>query len=98
MRFFRFGMGVVGATLLSAASAQAACSSGQAANGACVNPNLANTMQVNMLIGSQPQLSYTAYPVMPSDDATTHYPNQIFKTQQPPAQTGMPPPSPPPPH
>lgn len=91
MNAFRLKMVAAGAMLLSTmAYAQSACPSGQAANGACVNPSLANTVQVNMLVGSQPQLSYTAFPVMPSDDGTTHYPNQIFTNQQPPSMTGRP--------
>jgi hypothetical protein len=87
MRIFSLGLVLAGSTLL-AAAAHAQCSSGYAANGACVNDSLAGTTQLNVIIGLQPMLSSTAYPVMPSDDWTTHYPNQIGTNQQPPSTTG----------
>jgi hypothetical protein len=60
-----------------AASAQGACPEGRAANGQCVNPGLADAMRQTAMIYSQPKISDTQYPVLPSDDGSFRYPNQL---------------------
>ncbi len=53
---------------LSAASAQATCPEGRTASGACVKPDLAQAMRKNTIVETQPKLSFTAPPVLPSGD------------------------------
>jgi hypothetical protein len=69
----------------SAALAQAACPAGRAANGQCVDPDIADTMPQTAIIYSQPKISTTHYPVLPSLDWIFRYPNQLNVDQ---AQTG----------
>jgi hypothetical protein len=59
-----------------AASAQNACLEGRA-GGQCLNPSLADAMRQPAVIYSQPKLSNTHYPVLPSLDRTYRYPNQL---------------------
>src|SRR5262249_50198561 len=73
-----------------AASAQGACPEGKTASGQCVNPGLAQGMQQSALILSQPKISYTAFPILPADDFTFRYPNQLVPNQLLPAATGTP--------
>jgi len=60
-----------------AAGAQAACTEGRTSSGECVNPGLADAMRQAAIIYSQPKLSYTHYPVLPSLDWIFRYPNQL---------------------
>ena len=79
------------------ATAQNNCPDGRTAAGTCVNGPLAALMRQNAIIFSQPQLSYTAYPVLPSGDWIYRYPNQLIPNPLPPSPTGeyLPPPPPP---
>jgi hypothetical protein len=72
-------LGTVAWLLLSpgVADAQVRCLEGKTASGECVNVGLAATLRQIGIIFSQPKLSYTAYPVLPSDDASVRYPNQL---------------------
>ena len=70
-----------------AALAQGACPEGRAANGQCVNPGLADTMRQVGVIYSQPKISYTHYPLLPSDDWNRRYPNELNPDPQQPAIT-----------
>ena len=80
-----------------AAQAQDNCPAGRAADGTCVNGSLAELMQQNAIIYSQPLISYTAYPVLPTGDWTYRYPNQLNPNPLMPSATGTPLPPPPPP-
>ncbi len=77
--------------------AQDTCADGRAADGTCVNGPLANLMRQNAIIFSQPLISYTAYPMLPSGDWTYRYPNQLIPNPLPPSSTGQSLPPPPPP-
>jgi hypothetical protein len=59
------------------ADAQVRCLEGKTASGECVNAGLAAAMLQIGIIFSQPKLSYTAYPVLPSSDSLYRYPNQL---------------------
>ena len=59
------------------AGAQGACTEGRTSSGECVNPGLADAMRQAAIIYSQPKLSYTHYPVLPSLDWIFRYPNQL---------------------
>jgi hypothetical protein len=67
--------------------AQGACPVGRAASGQCVNAAFANVMIQSAVIYSQPKLSYTHYPVLPSLDWTFRYPNQLNPDPLKPAPT-----------
>ena len=61
--------------LIAAAMAQT-CGEGRLGSNECVNPRLAESARRSAIIFSQPKLSYTAFPVLPSGDSLYRYPNQ----------------------
>ncbi|MGZ3409823.1 MAG: hypothetical protein ACXWJW_03680 [Xanthobacteraceae bacterium] len=94
-----FQMSVLAAVSLAVASlpanAQNKCPEGTTASGECVDPGIAVSSRLSAVILSQPKISYTAYPVLPSGDLDYRYPNQLNPNQQLPAPTGIPiPPNP----
>src|SRR5512146_1773184 len=62
-------------------SAQPRCAAGHAANSDCVNEALAFVTIQAAVIFSQPKISLTAYPVLPSADRLYRYPNQLMPDQ-----------------
>lgn len=72
----------------------ARCEEGRTLSGACVNPALGASMRQAAIIFSQPKLSYTAYPILPSDDRLYRYPYQLNPDPLLPAPTGFANPSP----
>jgi hypothetical protein len=58
-------------------NAQARCGEGRTSAGQCVDAALAGAMRQVAIIFSQPKISYTAYPVMPSADVRVRYPHQL---------------------
>lgn len=44
------------------------CPEGRTASGACVDPGLAASQRLGVVVNTQPKLSYTAPPMMPSQD------------------------------
>lgn len=72
------------------AFAQATCPEGRTASGACVNSMLADSMRQISIITSQPLISYTHYPVLPSLDLIVRYPNQLNPNPLQPSAAGMP--------
>lgn len=80
---------------LSAAQAQRACPDGRTASGQCVNPQFADAMRQTAIIFSQPKISYTHYPVLPSQDWKYRYPNSLNPDPLKPSPAGaVPPPTP----
>lgn len=83
--------------------AQAACPSGYASNGDCVNEAMLVAAVQAAVIYSQPKISLTAYPVLPSLDRRFRYPHELNPNVQSPTRVGrgpsatLPPPPPPPP-
>jgi hypothetical protein len=73
-----------------AAGAQTRCPEGRTASGDCVNPGLAGTMRQSAVIFSQPKLSATAFPILPADDWSFRYPNQLIPPPGMVAPTGRP--------
>lgn len=59
------------------AHAQRACPDGRTASGQCINPQFADAMRQTAIIFSQPKISYTHYPVLPSQDWKYRYPNSL---------------------
>jgi hypothetical protein len=53
---------------LSSATAQGRCPEGRAANGACAKPGLVQVARKSTVVDTQPKLSFTAPPVLPSED------------------------------
>lgn len=77
--------------LPSAAQAQFRCSAGTAASGDCVNEAMAKSALQAAVIFSQPKISFTAYPVLPSADRRYRYPNQLMPDQLRATPIGLPP-------
>jgi hypothetical protein len=59
----------------------AACSAGRASGGECVDAELATLARQSAVIFSQPKISHTAFPVLPSADRLYRYPNQLIPDQ-----------------
>ncbi len=57
--------------------AHAECAEGMTVSGECIDPGLAAAARQQALILSQPKISYTAFPVLPNDDRSYRYPNQL---------------------
>jgi hypothetical protein len=75
--------------------AQTGCLEGRTASGECVNPGLATAVQQIGVIFSQPKISYTAFPLLPSGDSQFRYPYNLIPDQMRPAAAGiLPPPNP----
>jgi hypothetical protein len=72
-------------------TAQERCPEGRAVGGACVNPLLVAGMREVAIIFSQPKISQTAFPVLPSADRAYRYPNQLIPDPLKPAPTAGPP-------
>ena len=77
------GLVVAGAMALlpSLVHAQVRCTMGKAASGDCVNEAMAASALQAAVIFSQPKISLTAYPVLPSADRLYRYPNQLMPNQ-----------------
>ncbi len=77
------GLVLVGsmALLPSIVQAQVRCTAGKAASGDCVNEAIARSALQAAVIFSQPKISFTAYPVLPSADRLYRYPNQLMPDQ-----------------
>jgi hypothetical protein len=73
-------LGMIGILALSPdfAAAQTPCLEGRTGGGDCVNPQLAETARRSAVIFAQPKLSYTAFPVLPTNDNLYRYPNQLL--------------------
>src|SRR5574339_1093660 len=69
------------ALLPSIVQAQTGCAMGKAASGDCVNEAMARSAVQAAVIFSQPKISFTAYPVLPSADRLYRYPNQLMPDQ-----------------
>jgi hypothetical protein len=67
------------------ANAQVKCPEGKTSQGECVNPALAITMRQSAIIFSQPKISQTAFPILPTADRLYRYPNQLIPTPLKPA-------------
>ena len=65
-------------TLSGVCGAQVKCPEGKAFSGKCVNPALAASMRLTSVIYSQPKLSQTAFPVLPSGDLEFRYPHALI--------------------
>jgi hypothetical protein len=76
------GLVVAGSMALPAfAQIQAGCAMGKATDGDCVNEAMAKSALQAAVIFSQPKISLTAYPVLPSADRLYRYPNQLMPNQ-----------------
>ena len=76
-----------------AASAQTTCVEGRTAGGQCVNGRLAESTRLSAIVFSQPKLSQTALPVLPSQDAQYRYPHELVPNPAPLVGTGTPAPN-----
>jgi hypothetical protein len=82
--------GNTASTQVNPASAQARCDGGRTANGECVNREMMSSARQSAVIFSQPKISHTAFPVLPSVDNLYRYPHQLIPDQLPPTPTGTP--------
>jgi hypothetical protein len=89
MRLFVAGLlAAAGFFAPGAVKAQNTCPEGRTGGGQCVNASLADSMRQAAVIYSQPKLSFTHYPVLPSQDWTYRYPNQLNPNPLNPSQAG----------
>jgi hypothetical protein len=56
------------------AAAQTICPEGKTFSGACVKPGIASAMRRQTLVYTQPKHSYTAPPMLPSEDGEYYVP------------------------
>jgi uncharacterized membrane protein len=75
---------------VNAPSAQVRCDGGRTAGGECVNRELTTSARQSSVIFSQPKISQTAFPVLPSLDNLYRYPHQLIPDQLPPTPTVTP--------
>ena len=61
--------------------AQVRCGAGRTAADACVDAELQTVARQTAVIFSQPKISHTAFPVLPSADRAYRYPNQLIPDQ-----------------
>ena len=59
-------------------SQQVRCNEGRTAGGECVNTELMTFARQSAVIFSQPKISQTAFPVLPSADVNFRYPHQLI--------------------
>lgn len=59
---------VLASSLCSPAFAQPPCPEGHTLSGACVKPDLAESVRKTVMVFTQPKISYTAPSVLPSED------------------------------
>jgi len=71
-------------------SQQARCNDGRTAGGECVNTELMTFARQSAVIFSQPKISQTAFPVLPSADVNFRYPHQLIPDQLRITPTGTP--------
>lgn len=57
------------------ALAQGRCLEGKTLSGECVNPALAASARQAAVLFAQPQISFTALPILPADDQGYRYPD-----------------------
>jgi hypothetical protein len=72
------------------ASAQVRCKEGRLTKELCANASLATAMREVAIIFSQPKISQTAFPVLPSGDRAYRYPNQLIPDPLKPSPVGTP--------
>jgi hypothetical protein len=72
----------------SAVAAKGSCPDGRTASGRCLNPAFAESVRQTGVIYSQPKISRTHYPVLPSLDRRFRHPNELNPDQLKPSATG----------
>ena len=70
-------MTIVALVVAGPTRAQVGCTEGRTASGQCVDAPLAATARRSSILFSQPKISYTAYPILPTGDSVYRYPNQL---------------------
>ncbi len=75
--------------------AQAPCPAGRSLNGECAHGAMLASARTMAVLLSQPKISYTAYPILPSADRQYRYPHQLIPDQLKTTPVGVPPPPPP---
>lgn len=63
------------------AHAQTICPDGKTFSGACVKPELGESVRKQVMVGTQPKISYTAPPVLPSEDGTYAVPRDYHEVR-----------------
>jgi hypothetical protein len=69
------------ATMASAARAQTPCPDGKTFTGACVKGELGESVRKQVFVFAQPKISYTAPPVLPSEDGIYAIPRDYHELQ-----------------
>ena len=88
-------LAALNAACTESSQAQTGCPEGRTGSGECVNAGLATAVQQIGVIFSQPKISYTAFPLLPTGDNQFRYPYNLIPDQMRPAAAGiLPPPNP----
>jgi hypothetical protein len=69
------------AILATAANAQVRCLEGRTATGECVSPSLAVSARQAAIIFAQPSISFTTLPILPVDDWSFRYPDNLIPNE-----------------
>jgi len=62
---------------IAGAGGQTACPEGRTLSGKCVKPDLAQSMRKSTILNTQPKLSYTSPPMLPSEDHDYYVPRDF---------------------
>jgi hypothetical protein len=63
------------------AVAQGLCPEGKTLSGECVNPSLAASARQAAVLFAQPQISFTALPILPAEDQNRRYPDGLIPNE-----------------
>jgi hypothetical protein len=70
---------LVAAAMTSPLRAQTICPDGKTFTGACVKAELGESVRKQVFVSAQPKISYTAPPVLPSEDGTYSIPRDYHE-------------------
>ncbi len=70
---------LLGAIAIAPTSALTVCPDGKTFSGACVKPELGESLRKQVFVATQPKISYTAPPVLPSEDGSYGIPRDYHE-------------------
>jgi hypothetical protein len=62
---------------IAGAGGQTVCPEGRTLSGKCVKPDLAQSMRKSTILNTQPKLSYTSPPLLPSEESDYYTPRDF---------------------
>lgn len=79
MRGFAPIVALLAITAVGPVQAQTPCADGRTFSGACVKAELGEGVRKQVFVATQPKISYTAPPVLPSEDGTYAIPRDYYE-------------------